>query len=379
MSLILDEHREYLSDHARLRGFQRAIEAVVQEGAVVVDLGSGTGVLGLMACRAGAARVYSIESTSMIGVAREIAHANGVADRITFVREHSLQAELPERADVVVADQIGRFGFEAGVLHYFADAHRRFLKPGGVTIPGRIDLLVAPVESDAMWSQVDFWDTTPLGLEMGAGRTIARNTGYPVRYSREDLLGPDEIVASLDPSVENDSPIHGRASLRIERDGTLHGAGGWFAAEMSPGVTMTNSPLAEERIKRRNVFFPVERPVAVTAGDRVEVSMSIVPSEVMVDWDVTVTGADGTSKAASRHSTFAGMLLSAEDLARTRPDFAPRLTPRGEARRTVLSLCDGDRPLAAVEEELYRRHGDLFPSPEDAALFAAEVVTRYAT
>jgi protein arginine N-methyltransferase 1 len=378
LSLVLDEHRQYLSDVPRLTAFRRAIEAVVRPGDVVVDLGSGTGILGLLACRAGATRVYSLEGTSMIGVGREISRANGFADRMIFLKGFSIHLDIPEPVDVVVADQIGRFGFEAGVFEYFTDARARFLKPGGVTIPSQVALVVAPVETDEMWAQVDFWDTRPSSVDVTPGRTIARNTGYPVKYTPENLLGAPAVLASLATDT-HDGVIRGRVAVEIERPGHLHGIGGWFSAELAPGITMTNSPLSDERINRHNVYFPVDRAVEVAPGDRVELDMHIVTAQVMVRWDVTVLDAAGAVKASSRHSTFEGMLVCKEDLMRGRPDFRPTLTARGVARRTVLELCDGDRTLDDLERELQRRHPELFPKLKDAALFAAEVVTRYAT
>src|SRR5215467_2076803 len=104
MSLVVDEHRQYLCDRARLGVFERAIAATVRPGDVVIDLGAGTGIFGLLACRAGAARVYAIEPGGMIELARALAAANGVGDRITFVRAHSSEAQLPEQADVLVGD-----------------------------------------------------------------------------------------------------------------------------------------------------------------------------------------------------------------------------------------------------------------------------------
>src|SRR5918996_1648217 len=122
MSEVLDEHRFYLSDAVRVRAFERAIRAVVGPGDVVLDLAAGTGILGLLACRAGAARVYAVDAGGILGVARALARANGAGDRITHVRAMSTDAVLPERVDVIVTDQIGRFGFEAGLLEYVTDA-----------------------------------------------------------------------------------------------------------------------------------------------------------------------------------------------------------------------------------------------------------------
>ena len=66
MSLELDQHRHFLKDEHRINAFRSAIAEVVRPGDVVVDLGSGTGVLGLLACQAGAGRVYSIDDGGII-------------------------------------------------------------------------------------------------------------------------------------------------------------------------------------------------------------------------------------------------------------------------------------------------------------------------
>jgi protein arginine N-methyltransferase 1 len=379
MSLVVDEHRTYLEDEHRLAAFRRAIEHRVRPGSIVLDLASGTGILGLMACRAGAARVYSIESGGMVEVARQVAQANGFADRVVFIKQFSTQASLPEPVDVVVADQVGNFGFNAGILEYFADARKRFLKPGGATIPSGIGLFLCPVEAPALFAQVDFWATSPGGFDFGSTRVLAANTGYQVEFPGTGFLAQPAQVAFLDLGDASLRPIHGTAAFRASRSAMLHGIGGWFIAELAPGVTMTNSPLAADRIRRRQIFFPIERPVEVAEGDEIGVEMAIRPADGLVNWTVEVgDGSTGDRKGRFRHSTWKGMLLNREDLARTRPEFVPRLTARGEARRTVVDLCDGARTVGQIESELMSRHPGLFASREEAATFVAEVVTRYA-
>jgi hypothetical protein len=107
--------------------------------------------------------------------------------------------------------------------------------------------------------------------------------------------------------------------------------------------------------------------------------MSVLLADMTITWNVEVWGAVGNSakKAAFSHSTFQGMLLSKEDLQKTRPDFVPKLNARGEARRSVLELCDGRKPLEEVEREVCRRHPKLFRSSAEAAKFVAEVITSY--
>ena len=72
------------------------------------------------------------------------------------------------------------------------------------------------------------------------------------------------------------------------------------------------------------------------------------------------------------------MLLCPEDLRKVKADFVPKLTCWGEARRSVVDLCDGRRNLSAIEQEVYKRHPALFASLAEAQAFVAEVVVPYA-
>jgi len=158
----------------------------------------------------------------------------------------------------------------------------------------------------------------------------------------------------------------------------MHGLGGWFVAQLAKGISMTNSPLSPGRIQRRQIYFPLNRSVDVKEGDCVRVRMVVRPADALVNWNVEVIDrASQVSKAAFRHSTWKAMLLPEEDLLRTQPGFKPKLVPRGEARRTVVNLCDGTRTVAQIEQELLRLHPELFRSRDEAAAFVAEVVTRY--
>lgn len=373
MSLIVDEHRAYLSDTVRLDAFRRAIEVTVRPGDVVVDLGSGTGVLGLFALRAGARHVYSIENSGMIEVGRAIARTNGVADRVTFIARHSTEVQLPEPADVLVADLVGAMGFEIGMFGTYADA-RRFMKPGGRMIPRTVTMAIAPVEDAERFAEVQFWATGCAGIDTRDVLRWAVNTGYPRRIDRQALLSADAVRTAVDSC--SDSPLlRIRGDVAIVRAGIMHGIAGWFEADMADGVTLSNSPLTDDRLTRRNVFFPLERAVAVAAGDRASLHVRVRPADFVVSWDAEIHTATGVER--ERHSTLGGMLLTPAEIESSTPASIPRLTPRGVARQTVLELCDGRRSLGDIEREVRERHAALFVSAGEAQAFVAEVVSRY--
>lgn len=371
MSIELDAHRQFIADRPRVEALARAIAATVRPGDVVVDLASGTGILGLLACRAGAARVYSIEAGAIVGLSDALARANGFADRVRSVHAHSSVAQLPERADVLVTDQIGQFGFEAGLIEAVADVRTRLLKPGARVVPGRVTMFVAPVEAPGFREELAFWTREPAGFNFVPAHQIALNSGHRVHLGREHLLGAGVPGAVIDLRTVVDAPFGCGATLVASRDGVLDGIGGWFAADLADGITMTNAPGDPNRIDRRNVVFPIDEPVALRAGDTIHVSMRVRPADLLVRWTVEAPGGRRFS-----HSTLGGMFILRDDLKRTDPASRPRLTGRGVARRTVLELCDG-RPLQAIEREVYDRHRDLFDSEAAAQVFVAEVVTRY--
>ena len=378
MSLILDEHREFLIDQRRLTAFRRAIEEVVKPDNIVVDLGSGTGIFGLFACRAGAGRVYALDDSGLTQLEREIFASNGFADRAVCIKGVSARISLPELADVVVSDTVGRFGFDGGIVQYFADARHRLLKPGARMIPSRIDLCVAPVEAPNIRDEVDFWKRSPEGFNLERAYSIAINTGHPTKYQPHQILAEPAVIASIDLTRDSGPALSGKVTSIVRRGATLHGIGGWFAAELSPSVSMTNSPLSEDTINRRAVFFPLDPPTRVEVDERVQIDMRIVPDEKLVSWIVKIFNNSPRPRAQFAHSTFRGMLLCPEDLRKAKPDFVPRLTSWGEARRSVVDLCDGRRSLATIEKEVYKRHPNLFASLAEAAVFVAEVVVPYA-
>ena len=110
--------------------------------------------------------------------------------------------------------------------------------------------------------------------------------------------------------------------------------------------------------------------------------MHIIPLEKMVTWKASVTRiAEGDAPpiqlASFAHSTFNGMMLARERLMKTRPSFKPKLTRRGQARAFALTLCNGDRPLAEIEDSLFAEYPDLFRRRDQASAFVSELVTHH--
>jgi len=139
------EHARMLHDTRRTGDYLAAIAKAVRPGDVVLDIGTGSGVLAVAAARAGARRVFAVEASDITEVAERVLTTNDVQDRVTLVPGWSRTIELPEPADVLVSEIIGNEPFEEEILESTLDARRRLLKPGARLIPNGLTLLARPL------------------------------------------------------------------------------------------------------------------------------------------------------------------------------------------------------------------------------------------
>lgn len=129
----------------------------------------GSGILALLACQAGAQKVYAVEQDGIIQVARESAARNGYTDRIEFIQALSTAIDLPEPVDVIVSEIHGILPFFPGSLASIIDARNRFLKPGGVLIPMRETVSVAVVTLPDRYERIVGPWAPSFGLDCAAG------------------------------------------------------------------------------------------------------------------------------------------------------------------------------------------------------------------
>jgi len=141
-----DVHIRMLNDTLRTSAFQAAIHDTVTSNDIVVDIGTGTGVLAATAALAGAKHVYAIEMAGdMPKLARRFFEANGLSERITIIEGDSTHIDLPEKADVMVSEIIGNDPLDERIISTTADAVKRHLTPEARLIPNRLKIFTLPV------------------------------------------------------------------------------------------------------------------------------------------------------------------------------------------------------------------------------------------
>lgn len=145
----LYDHLGMLSDHERMRGYHDAIRLNAEshfKGKVVLDVGTGTGVLAIWAAQAGARRVFAVEGTSVAQHAETMAKAHGFGSVIEVLRGRMEDVQLPEPVDVIVSEWMGYFLLRESMIQSVIFARDRWLRPGGVMYPSSARLLLASLQ-----------------------------------------------------------------------------------------------------------------------------------------------------------------------------------------------------------------------------------------
>lgn len=309
----LAEHLSYITDDVKLDRFRRALEAVIRPTDTVLDLGAGTGLLGFIALGCGAHRVVAVDAGRIASIVHELAARNGLAERVEVVREKSTALDVPGGVDVIIADQLGGVGFDAGINRFFADAARRLLNPGGRTVPSAYDLCFGAVQAPSAARSWDAWSAEVHGLDLSPVRSYAVNTPWPVQLDRSHLLS--DVVRAITIDALDDSDLRCEVTLDVSQPGVLHGVVGCFRANMAPGISMTNDPSDDDRMRHRwQNLYPIERAVGVRCGDQVYVEFRGSPETDAMSWKVTVERPGSGTLASSQHSSLLGRFLTKDDL-----------------------------------------------------------------
>ena len=289
----LSAHEEMLNDTERVAAYHAGIHRHVGEGDVVLDVGTGSGLLAFLAARAGAATVYAVEHSDFIAVAREVAVRNGITT-VRFVQRHSRDYTPPEPVDVLVHEQMGDELFNENMLDNLLDLRDRVLAPGGRILPARFRLFVEPVTFHDAMRVRRFWNTPlPDGIDLSGMADAA--AGFDDGRMEQLWVRPGSVAATVgEPAPVLDFDLHTLASVDalapvhdVTRTATeaaiVDGFCVWFEAWFDDETVLTTSPLAPVT-SWGNRLFRLDEEVA--AGDELAYRVDLGRLDEPSTWTV---------------------------------------------------------------------------------------------
>jgi type II protein arginine methyltransferase len=267
-------HRSMLADTARNEAYESAIRAAVRPGDLVLDIGAGSGLLAMMAARAGAARVVACEADPLLAAtAREIVARNGYGDAVEIVAERSTKLEpagaLAGGADLIVSEVFSHTLLEEGAIETLNHAMKELARPGARIIPGSASIQVALVEF-----QEEI--LPPLGDVAGFDlslfdRHAPRRMSVPLKSRHLNLRSAAAPLFDFD-FTRGEAPVEQRRKLALaSRGGRVNGIAQWIRLQLTDEIAFENSPGPGRWSHWPCVLYPFDSPLDTAEGEPVPV------------------------------------------------------------------------------------------------------------
>jgi SAM-dependent methyltransferase len=370
-----------IADSVRMEAYARALRQVIKPTSVVLDIGSGTGIFSLLACRYGARRVYAIEPDDAIMVAQASARANGCADRIQFIQDLSTRVTLPEQVDVLVSDIRGVLPLFGSHLPSIIDARQRFLLPGGFQIPLRDRILAAPVETAKDYRNlVQGHYPNPYDVNLEAALQFTSNSQFKVTLTSEQLLADPQAWMTLDYASVQSSNFSSTMTWTVARSGACHGIAVWFDTFLAENCFFSNAPSLPNTLYGQSLF-PWPLPVELATGDIVDVTLKADPIDKDYNWRWDSRVVDpkrpDQAKAQFTQSTFFGIPRVPARLRKRSPAYVPNLDEEGQVEQFILNSMDGLATVQSISDQVRQRYPEKFQREQDAMDRVAAVSLKY--
>ncbi len=248
---------ECLLDARRIKFFERAVRQFVKPGDLVVDGGTGTGIIALFAARQ-KAKVFAVERDPVIAaIAKRNVEENGLANQITVVNQDIRHFRLPGKkaANVVVMEMLDTgMVAEQQAQAVIALRQNGVITEQTVLLPGKMDCQVRAVDYD-----FDFYGfKMPIVVQ-------ARNYGAVARIKKRY----SELVsyAKLDLGSLEQTLIAARVEVPINANGVIN------AVELKSAIYLGNRRYSDTSDMNMPVIIPIKKR-AVKEGEVLKLQIS---------------------------------------------------------------------------------------------------------
>jgi type II protein arginine methyltransferase len=280
-------HFGIVRDDARNAAYEAALVRAVRPEARILDIGAGTGLLAMMAARAGAKDVITCEMNPAVAdAAKDIIARNGYADRVRVVPKRStdldVAADMGEPADILVSEIVANDMLAENVLPVMEDAVKRLLKPGGIMIPASGQVMVAL----AYWgglgkqrmSEVAGFDMSPFNRLERVPQKLS------VGLADLSLRGAASVLFDFD--FTSGGPYLGREA-RLELvagGGPVNGIIQWVRLQLDTETEYENRPAPGSASNWAALFYPLESEIEAEPGHKVRIAAAHTRHDVRI-WE----------------------------------------------------------------------------------------------
>jgi predicted RNA methylase len=275
--VVPDWHVPMMNEEKRNNAYFDALKTVISPDKLVLEIGTGSGLLSMMSAKLGANTTVTCEAVPLIAnVAGQIIKDNGYEQAIRVVPKPSFQIavgrELPEKADILVSEIFSNELLAEHVLPAIEDAKRRLVKADACIIPGAGTIMIALLGGELMGDnltvdKVSGFDVRRFNAISPRKKLVFRNDLQP------DLLSNGVAVFHFDFVNQASFPAENKViEIPATASGRCYGIIQWIRFELVPGVVYENHPQEASHVSGwQHCVYQFPEPEQLNIGDTLRI------------------------------------------------------------------------------------------------------------
>lgn len=247
---------------------------------VVLDINSGIGLNSLLAARAGAKKVFSIEPNySNAFFAKQIVKDNNYSEIIEVINKDIYTCKLKQRVDIIICNWTGYFLLQNSLIRQLIFARDNYLNEDGVIFPDKVTLYLAGIEDiEYKFGKISMWDTV-YGINMSCLKSETLHTPLIDIFEKEKIISTICPIYKIDAYTvtEKDLKFSNEYELIFTREDTFSGLSAWFDVEFKRVPNTIKFTTGPYNIKTRfcQTIFYVSEDYPVSKGDSLKGSICV--------------------------------------------------------------------------------------------------------
>lgn len=308
-------YAKMFAEEPRFLAYNKSLNKYVNSESIILDIGAGAGIFSIIAAKLGARKIVAVEPDPVINLAKELAQSNGVLDRIEFNNCKIEELNTSEKFDLIVTDLRGRLPFYRNNLEIINYSREKYLKTGGIILPGKDILYTALAASyDEYLDNIEPWHRNSMPFNNHVFQGYLSNLFYPANLISENMGSEGVRFAEIDYNKRNNLSHRYEIEYKVEKE-DLYGFYVWFDSELVDDISYSNGPGSNNKIYG-SAWFPFEKPLKAKIGSTIKVMLSAdyIDGEYTWTWITHTPDSNGQYSQKFRQSTFLASVFNSEQL-----------------------------------------------------------------